>query len=247
MTFQGSSPHTRGAHLKPDYVDLVRGIIPAYAGSTPTHWWPPPERSDHPRIRGEHNTAASNALSFSGSSPHTRGALLRLLHSRARRGIIPAYAGSTPRPGAGQSPAADHPRIRGEHEGLADELLAFAGSSPHTRGARREPTRRKSQTRIIPAYAGSTRPAAGRTRWPSDHPRIRGEHDGLPIAEWRRAGSSPHTRGAPQLRGFLEVPGYIIPAYAGSTSGPVDQGLAGVGSSPHTRGARSACRTRPCR
>ena len=153
---QGSSPHTRGARPGRRRRCDVPGIIPAYAGSTPQARLCRPRARDHPRIRGEHANALVAASRALGSSPHTRGALLRLLHSRARRGIIPAYAGSTPRPGAGQSPAADHPRIRGEHEGLADELLAFAGSSPHTRGARREPTRRKSQTRIIPAYAGST-------------------------------------------------------------------------------------------
>ena len=71
-----------------------------------------------------------------------------------------------------------------------------------------------------------------------DHPRIRGEHDGLPLAEWRRAdhprirgehaaldveglaalGSSPHTRGARDDVVVRLVHIGIIPAYAGSTS-----------------------------
>ena len=50
---------------------------------------------DHPRIRGE----------------HTRG--LRV--DRPRFVIIPAYAGSTPRPETRPGPWGDHPRIRGEH------------------------------------------------------------------------------------------------------------------------------------
>ena len=152
----GSSPHTRGARARGRGRRAGAGIIPAYAGSTTAAAAKQTPRRDHPRIRGEHANALVAASRALGSSPHTRGAHQAGISQSIGCGIIPAYAGSTPRPGAGQSPAADHPRIRGEHEGLADELLAFAGSSPHTRGARREPTRRKSQTRIIPAYAGST-------------------------------------------------------------------------------------------
>ena len=147
----GSSPHTRGAlprrpltarlpqdhprirgeHLVVGDGALLReGIIPAYAGSTV---W----RRDHPRIRGEHAR-----------------------HGRLRQrpvGIIPAYAGST-----------EGNRINGDRE---------IGSSPHTRGApgtssrwrcrrwdhprirgehRRTGRASALQSRIIPAYAGST-------------------------------------------------------------------------------------------
>ena len=54
------------------------GIIPAYAGSTQE---PIERRStmpDHPRIRGEHSNAALYGRSWSGSSPHTRGARVKL-------------------------------------------------------------------------------------------------------------------------------------------------------------------------
>ena len=50
----GSSPHTRGAPLKPLRPFLILGIIPAYAGSTPSQ--------------------VSTEMSPKGSSPHTRGA-----------------------------------------------------------------------------------------------------------------------------------------------------------------------------
>ena len=50
-----------------------------------------------------------------------------------------------------------------------------------------------------------------------DHPRIRGEHDGICRVVAVAVGSSPHTRGAP-APGFSIRPGAgIIPAYAGST------------------------------
>ena len=159
------------------------GIIPAYAGST---------LKDHRTV-----------VFLPGSSPHTRGA--RSMHSatslgcrdhprirgehhkrprraRGRRGIIPAYAGSTSSVHSewsiesGSSPHTrgappsihpngqtyeDHPRIRGEHQYGFIEILQGG--------------------RIIPAYAGSTE---RRTLRNVDLP-----------------GSSPHTRGAPERRG----------------------------------------------
>ena len=113
---EGSSPHTRGARRHhPDRTGAladhprIRGehpdnerhhpkgnwIIPAYAGSTPTPTW--------------------NRKASCGSSPHTRGARPGKRPRRLRRGIIPAYAGSTFNSVVASSSPADHPRIRGEH------------------------------------------------------------------------------------------------------------------------------------
>ena len=111
----GSSPHTRGAPLRPVPESLCRRIIPAYAGSTVRIQIGGFDFEDHPRIRGEHVMVTGCSLGAAGSSPHTRGA--RDLDPRAGPAgrIIPAYAGST-YPGSrpcGRRP--DHPRIRGEH------------------------------------------------------------------------------------------------------------------------------------
>ena len=71
----GSSPHTRGAR-DDVVVRLVHiGIIPAYAGSTPTPWSRVSSATDHPRIRGEHLLTCRFILLLAW--------------------IIPAYAGST--------------------------------------------------------------------------------------------------------------------------------------------------------
>ena len=51
----------------------------------------------------------------SGSSPHTRGARPRGGRGGVVSRIIPAYAGSTYRPGPLWHLSSDHPRIRGEH------------------------------------------------------------------------------------------------------------------------------------
>ena len=215
----GSSPHTRGAHVHRGERVVLQRIIPAYAGSTSRAPVSCRQLWDHPRIRGEHRQLVAERCAFWGSSPHTRGAPDR------RR--------------AGCRRAPDHPRIRGEHLRGFLEVPGYGGSSPHTRGAPWNPVHDILRRRIIPAYAGSTSTCA-RPRIPrKDHPRIRGEHDGLTglglggiriIPAYagstrhrcgrlvRRLGSSPHTRGAP-AKGYPAVPfAGIIPAYAGSTS-----------------------------
>ena len=92
----GSSPHTRGAPDGRRVVCVVAGIIPAYAGSTGST--PPTDerRKDHPRIRGEHHQKTDDNGVADGSSPHTRGARPEGAEGHVPRGIIPAYAGSTP-------------------------------------------------------------------------------------------------------------------------------------------------------
>ena len=296
----GSSPHTRGAPGFDSFWRRVRGIIPAYAGSTASGRAWRRRSGDHPRIRGEHVTTFSAIDSPPGSSPHTRGALeLHAArrkhlhgsspHTRGARGrvhrhrrpvrIIPAYAGSTmsvptsrklmedhPRirgehppqrlqahETGGSSPHTrgalvvfsldphfrmDHPRIRGEHRGGASGTDDIPGSSPHTRGAHRRRRGRSAAMRIIPAYAGSTPPCYWRARSGQDHPRIRGEHQIHLNSTGDIRGSSPHTRGAHPRRGGSPAPGWIIPAYAGSTILPSAMWAMATGSSPHTRGAR---------
>ena len=166
---------------------------------------------------------------------------MRHVQRCCRVGIIPAYAGST--------------------RGLAKMGETCGGSSPHTRGARERPAIPDATIR--------------------DHPRIRGEHRALVVSDvflvgiipayagsthddamemGMRAGSSPHTRGAPtperagtrrgrdhpRIRGEHVAPARrprqsdgIIPAYAGSTKNYFSLKPISAGSSPHTRGARS--------
>ena len=154
--FGGSSPHTRGARLRPLKDFAPRPIIPAYAGSTTSPAQRLRAETNHPRIRGEHSPTAS------ATTPRAR--------------IIPAYAGSTADPPTRQTILDDHPRIRGEHGfGMVKDGLKW-GSSPHTRGALRSSSSGFLSLGIIPAYAGSTRRCMSGRSNRRDHPRIRGEH-----------------------------------------------------------------------
>ena len=152
----GSSPHTRGApRTWQGSADLKR-IIPAYAGSTPRVAGLGEGLGDHPRIRGEHGPGGGWHWNCAGSSPHTRGAPRRPAARSQGGWIIPAYAGSTPAGRFWRHTGRDHPRIRGEHASRGGSARDAAGSSPHTRGARRRRRQSRLGRRIIPAYAGST-------------------------------------------------------------------------------------------
>ena len=234
----GSSPHTRGALDDSDQYVIDGRIIPAYAGSTGGKEKTRGCITDHPRIRGEHETHRAGNLPSSGSSPHTRGAPPGYQAIAVGVRIIPAYAGST-------SP-------------WRTRQTKKMGSSPHTRGAPVAELPALAQARIIPAYAGSTSLGCAPLRPSEDHPRIRGEHS-VPEAPPRAfPGSSPHTRGARGTGRRGTRGAGIIPAYAGSTrvgeswtvrhrdhprirgehSSPSTSRSTSWGSSPHTRGAR---------
>ena len=193
-----------------------------------------------------------------GSSPHTRGARPPPEKRPGLARIIPAYAGSTPRPMGLTISRWDHPRIRGEHDGVYVVLSDAAGSSPHTRGALEHGEVYQRRPGIIPAYAGSTAMNVWKACFSPDHPRIRGEHSPRLSESILVVGSSPHTRGAPGFGAVVDPERGIIPAYAGSTrrrgcrrrrradhprirgehcAAEIDFAVV-QGSSPHTRGAR---------
>ena len=115
LATKGSSPRMRGALL--DAVDGRRedGIIPAYAGSTAAATAITSDEVDHPRVCGEHFLLCSHSCSFPGSSPRMRGAPTFVATPSSDGGIIPAYAGSTPKARAFSSHPWDHPRVCGEH------------------------------------------------------------------------------------------------------------------------------------
>ena len=259
----GSSPLTRGRRHLPSIGYTDRRIIPAYAGSTAAWRRLRGRVWDHPRLRGVDIVSLLIVSLSAGSSPLTRGRPSSTVGRRRRRGIIPAYAGSTYRSVTHLPKPWDHPRLRGVDRRVMRRNSSSAGSSPLTRGRRTKFVPDGEVVGIIPAYAGSTW-----CRWSDaipvpDHPRLRGvDH---PVC-WRGPsgdGSSPLTRGRPETAASVLGNGGIIPAYAGSTTNEPRNGLTGpdhprlrgvdadalgvsrqtVGSSPLTRGRLTHCLT----
>ena len=85
------------------------------------------------------------------------------------------------------------------------------------RGAPVGSSHRLSESRIIPADAGSTRYTTHTSNSSRDHPRGCGEHPSTRAWEDTGAGSSPRMRGAQGVPGHSHDQGRIIPADAGST------------------------------
>ena len=69
------------------------------------------------------------------------------------------------------------------------------GSSPLTRGKRRNPGPRRNTTRLIPAHAGKTSGLFRCVVQRRAHPRSRGENEAYNLLEALNKGSSPLTRG----------------------------------------------------
>ncbi len=214
---RGSPPHARGARQTGRDARELRRITPACAGSTisvPAHRL---AGEDHPRMRGEHAKILAVPDELSGSPPHARGAHWWAARVDRRQRITPACAGST-RPGSiANQWSGDHPRMRGEHNKESFKEALTAGSPPHARGARLQRVSGNVDHGITPACAGSTYSSTIRAPTYSDHPRMRGEHDG-PALFWScDGGSPPHARGARSLSRFGPFHRRITPACAGST------------------------------
>ena len=111
----------------------------------------------------------------------------------------------------------DHPRLRGEHSRFKKTLDISSGSPPHTRGTLKISAVSPLKDRITPAYAGNTNCIKFTVFAIRDHPRIRGEHKGLPQTLHRHPGSPPLTRGTPVPLFRTILLSGITPAYAGNT------------------------------
>ena len=130
----GSSPLTRGKHVRPPKPPTAPRLIPAHAGKTVDSFPSIPGSEAHPRSRGENFKHGIEAPLDLGSSPLTRGKLHRTRSPPCVSGLIPAHAGKTAWGGARSGAARAHPRSRGENRQRVEGADATAGSSPLTRG-----------------------------------------------------------------------------------------------------------------
>ena len=176
LMLSGSSPLTRGKPPPGSPRPHLPGLIPAHAGKTRPRSRAHPDRTAHPRSRGENTVSAEPTGRLEGSSPLTRGKRSPRRALMMRSGLIPAHAGKTLWALRVCRTVAAHPRSRGEN-GIV-RMLSWSppGSSPLTRGKPAAHTRQIAQQRLIPAHAGKTN--ASTLTWPSSaaHPRSRGEN-----------------------------------------------------------------------
>ena len=195
----------------------MRGLIPAHTGKTFGRR-PRLQRCwAHPHSRGENGTISRCVGTGLGSSPLTRGKLVRPQRwSRGRR-LIPAHAGKTYGLEARQRHRRAHPRSRGENFYRLRPDRIGRGSSPLTRGKLCRLDRAESEGRLIPAHAGKTSRTLAPTTFTTAHPHSRGENHTHAGETIEFVGSSPLTRGKPEHAGRNQRRRGLIPAHAGKT------------------------------
>ena len=134
----GSSPLTRGKRARPLQRRNAVRLIPAHAGKTARGIGRKRQRTAHPRSRGENLRLHSDLPHARGSSPLTRGKLRRRARTPGSPRLIPAHAGKTAITSAYKHSVAAHPRSRGENNWPTVGVEPSSGSSPLTRGKRRQ-------------------------------------------------------------------------------------------------------------
>ena len=193
----GSSPLARGLRQVPLGEQDPDGIIPARAGFTSPRRRGRPGGWDHPRSRGVYGAQDGAAGAVVGSSPLARGLRAGLGAGGGMGRIIPARAGFTAATSRTPCVWGDHPRSRGVYPSPVWERATTRGSSPLARGLQEVHPLRDRAAGIIPARAGFTGLAWGRSFSLPDHPRSRGVYPLLLPAQDAGMGSSPLARGLP--------------------------------------------------
>ena len=152
----GSFPLTRGTRSTDLHFLRSERFIPAYAGNSSHFQFPNRIWTVHPCLRGELGSVAGLPWKTRGSSPLTRGTLLRISGRHALNRFIPAYAGNSrvEVERTGLKPV--HPRLRGELDLRFLVIMIVYGSSPLPRGSLAYEHTDDVQRRFIPAYAGNS-------------------------------------------------------------------------------------------
>ena len=214
----GSSPLTRGKRGTWTGAVPWTGLIPAHAGKTRPQVVSRRADAAHPRSRGENPSDMRAITQAGGSSPLTRGKQAAGSLSVIFFRLIPAHAGKTSSGASLPHRLQAHPRSRGENRSTMSAPRGMVGSSPLTRGKPEFFGACEARLRLIPAHAGKTCcgscPGSGRPA----HPRSRGENVISPFAIASRKGSSPLTRGKPNLTTAMPAGMGLIPAHAGKTT-----------------------------
>ena len=176
MKPKGSSPLTRGKHVRLSPLADDQRLIPAHAGKTAIRAETVDGIRAHPRSRGENASASLWMYGGAGSSPLTRGKLDRSGAHLGSHRLIPAHAGKTQALNCPHLVNRAHPRSRGENSVALKDGDTLDGSSPLTRGKLEAREIQRGLERLIPAHAGKTPTDATTDLATGAHPRSRGEN-----------------------------------------------------------------------
>ena len=172
----GSSPRGREKRARFAWRGPSLGLIPAWAGKTPTDRTRGVRTRAHPRVGGENISSLDVATRPAGSSPRGRGKPVYVWRTDLNAGLIPAWAGKTMRNHRRAGRTEAHPRVGGENPGIWIDGFANWGSSPRGRGKQAPEAAVVLGQGLIPAWAGKTRLSPLRRITAGAHPRVGGEN-----------------------------------------------------------------------
>ena len=153
-------------------------------------------------------------------------------------GITPAHAGKRLTRALRPVTPWDHPRTRGEKLRILRRPRVVLGSPPHTRGKEWYIKPEEMESRITPAHAGKRQKTSFHILEYGDHPRTRGEKNGISSQKKWKAGSPPHTRGKATFHASVSTLYRITPAHAGKRSNGFKRNC-GRWDHPRTRGEKT--------
>ena len=195
----GTSPRARGKREEYGFTPPIERNIPACAGKTV----PSPLRrscsSEHPRVRGENLDDWRQLVGIEGTSPRARGKHSPSMFSTSSSRNIPACAGKTVPSPLRRSCSSEHPRVRGENREVFEGEDFYSGTSPRTRVKQVVDAEKRLDLGNIPAHAGKTLHQTGAENHAAEHPRARGENTLDMMLQEPTRGTSPRTRGKPQI------------------------------------------------
>ena len=172
-------------------------LIPAWAGKTRGATSNSRGRWAHPRVGGENLGRRCTCHAPRGSSPRGRGKRRVCAPGTGFPGLIPAWAGKTPRPARDQEKVRAHPRVGGENAERVGQWPLQGGSSPRGRGKRNPDRASPAARRLIPGWAGKTSRTMAASAASRAHPRVGGENGSGAVLLLDQSGSSPRGRGKP--------------------------------------------------
>ena len=146
-------------------------------------------------MRGENWPIAAKEPCICGTSPRARGKLRPLLENHPSSRNIPACAGKTRVCRRLCMGLPEHPRVRGENGKRGGLGGGQPGTSPRARGKPQDRQEDLARKRNIPACAGKTPSACLKLSRMTEHPRVRGENQGLAAGKHADHGTSPRARG----------------------------------------------------
>ena len=168
-------------------------------------------------MRGE-NCFGFNADFFvKGTSPRARGKPDTARSEKDHKRNIPACAGKTELLLVAAYGIEEHPRVRGENEGVGEAEGLGAGTSPRARGKRGGLRFKERFKGNIPACAGKTEGFHDGFLSVSEHPRVRGENPSSALGAIYQRGTSPRARGKHVRSVTRSSSTRNIPACAGKT------------------------------